>query len=59
MFFGWVFLLARGAFASRTDRCADCEETFSYKSVGSWIALAFLLFVAFCVTVYWISERPE
>jgi hypothetical protein len=37
--FGWVFMLARGAFAMRSSRCRDCGELNRYKSIGSWVAL--------------------
>jgi hypothetical protein len=40
--FGWIFLLARGAFARRSSVCRDCGEVHRYKSVGSWIALVCL-----------------
>lgn len=43
IFFGWVFLLIRGAFAMRTSTCLDCGERHRYKSVGSWIALSLVL----------------
>lgn len=47
--FGWLFLLVRGAFSIRTDQCRDCGAIRRYKSTGSWIALAVLIFVVICV----------
>lgn len=55
MVFGWIVLLIRGAFAMRTDLCRDCGATMRYKSAGSWVALAVLGFVVFCV-VYTIRN---
>ena len=49
IFFGWVFLLIRGAFAIRTDHCRDCGGVNRYKSIGSWIALVVLIFLILCV----------
>lgn len=43
MLFGWIFMLARGAFAMRNSLCMDCGETHRYKSLGSWIALLIFL----------------
>ena len=39
IFFGWIFMLARGAFAMRSSTCRDCGEMNRYKSGGSWAAL--------------------
>lgn len=49
LLFGWPFLLIRGAFAMRKDRCRDCGHVTRYKSVGSWVALAFLILLSLCV----------
>lgn len=49
--FGWMFLLIRGAFSLRTYQCRDCGSANRYKTVGSWLALAVLLFLAFCIVV--------
>ena len=43
IFFGWLFLLIRGAFAMRTSCCRECGKTRRYKSLGSWIALWIVL----------------
>lgn len=43
IFFGWVFLLIRGAFAMRTSQCRDCGEVHRYKSTGSWFAMSLLI----------------
>gem|GEM_PF-1878738 len=43
IFFGWVFLLIRGAFAMRRSQCRDCGEVTRYKSAGSWVALGLLI----------------
>jgi hypothetical protein len=43
MFFGWIFLLIRGAFSHRTDHCKDCGAFNRYKSNGSLFALAVLI----------------
>jgi hypothetical protein len=46
--FGWVYLLVRGAFAVRTARCMHCGALNRYKTAGSWIAMAVLLFLVLC-----------
>ena len=46
---GWVSLLVRGAFAVRTVRCSDCGAVNRYKTVGSWIAMAVLIFLLLCI----------
>ena len=51
IFFGWYYLLIRGAFAKRTSVCRDCGATRRYKSVGSWIALGFLALIVLAVVV--------
>ncbi|NCQ36110.1 hypothetical protein GW813_13770 [bacterium] len=43
IFFGWIFLLIRGAFAMRTSLCRDCGEARRYKSAGSWLAMCILI----------------
>lgn len=43
MFFGWVILVIRHAFAKRIDRCADCGAEDRYKTPGSWICLGLVL----------------
>ena len=43
IFLGWFFLLIRAAFSKQTDRCGDCEETNTYKSTGSKLAILFLI----------------
>jgi uncharacterized protein (DUF983 family) len=45
IFFGWVALLLHAAFAKRADRCRDCGAVHRYKTPGSWIALAVLIFL--------------
>lgn len=30
----------------RTSKCRDCGDTHRFKSVGSWIALAVLVFLS-------------
>lgn len=49
IFFGWVFLLVRGACARRAETCLDCGTVSRYKSVGSWVALAVLLLLGYLV----------
>jgi hypothetical protein len=49
IFFGWLFLLIRGAFAIRTDVCRDCGKVTRYKSAGSWVALAILMLLVLVV----------
>lgn len=49
LLFGWVSLLVRGAFAVRTVRCSDCGAVNRYKTVGSWIAMAVLIFLLLCI----------
>jgi uncharacterized protein (DUF983 family) len=49
IFFGWIFLLIRGAFAMQNDACRDCGASNRYKSSGSWIAMAVLIFLVICV----------
>jgi len=56
MFFGWIFLLIRGAFSVRTSQCGDCESIEKYKTLGSRIALLVLIFLAFCVGVAVFEE---
>lgn len=51
LLFGWIFLLIRGAFAMRTDRCRDCGTLNRYKSAGSWLALIFLILIALQIAV--------
>ena len=49
IFFGWLFLLIRGAFAVRTDVCRNCGEVNRYKSAGSWVALSILTLLVLAV----------
>lgn len=51
IFFGWLFLLIRGAFAMRESRCRDCGDVTRYKSVGSWIALCVLIFLVLIIAL--------
>ena len=59
IFFGWVFLLIRGAFAMRTEQCRDCGATRRYKSSGSWVALAVLIVLALCVVALVVLENSQ
>ena len=59
IFFGWIFLLIRGAFAMRIDECRDCGASNRYKSVGSWIAMAVLIFLVICVTAAVLAEGHQ
>ncbi len=45
LFFGWLYLLIRGAFAMRKAECRDCRVVTHYKSAGSYLALFFLILV--------------
>jgi uncharacterized protein (DUF983 family) len=56
IFFGWIFLLIRGAFAMQIDECGDCGARNRYKSVGSWVALAVLIFLTICVVAAVLEE---
>ena len=51
IFFGWLFLLIRAAFAKRTELCHDCGTTWRYKTAGSWLALTALLLLALLLTL--------
>ncbi len=45
IFGGWFFLLVRGAFAMRADLCRDCGQVNRYKSPGSKVTAAVLIFL--------------
>lgn len=49
MFFGWIFLLIRGAFSMRTCQCQDCGATHKYKSTGSLFALIILILLTLAI----------
>ena len=51
IFFGWVFLLIRGAFSMRTIQCHDCGAISRYKSAGSWVALWILISLILLIMV--------
>jgi hypothetical protein len=57
--FGWLFLLIRGAFSKRTDRCRDCGAIHRYKSAGSWVALAVLVLLAAAVAAAAFGEMSR
>jgi DNA-directed RNA polymerase subunit RPC12/RpoP len=42
-FFGWLYLLWRGAIKGKTLVCNDCGARRNFKSITSWIAI--VLFV--------------
>lgn len=56
--FGWIFFLARAAFARRTSVCGDCGKVDRYKSVGSWIALVFLALLVALVAMAFSAKAP-
>ena len=49
IFFGWLFLLVRTAFAMQTCYCKDCGAEIRYKSMGSRMAMALLIVLCFLV----------
>jgi len=51
IFFGWVFLLIRGALAIRKSICLDCDGIHRYKSTGSWIALGIVILIALSIVM--------
>ena len=58
MLFGWLFLLLRTAFIRRADSCRDCGDTFRYRTVGSWVALALLaLWVLVVIDYFWFYTQ--
>lgn len=56
IFFGWLFLLARGAFSRRTETCLDCGSISRHKSPGSWVALAILLLLVLLIIAGLLRE---
>ena len=57
IFFGWVFLLFRGAFAMRRSQCRDCGEVMRYKSASSWIALVIVILLLIQFALRFIDEN--
>jgi len=58
LLFGWIFLLIRGALSMRSEECRDCNAIHRYKSAGSWVALAVLVFLVLCVVLALYSDGP-
>ena len=56
IFFGWIFLLIRGALAMRRSICLDCNTPNKYKSIGSWFALCILVLLAALVALAVFGE---
>ena len=56
IFFGWAFLLIRGAFATRVSQCRDCGESNRYKSAGSWLAMACLITLVLLIALAIIAS---
>lgn len=56
LFFGWPFLLIRGAFSRAQAHCIDCKQGFRYKTVGSWVALAVLIAIILLVALSIYAE---
>jgi hypothetical protein len=57
IFIGWLSLLFRAAFTRRIDRCEDCGETNSYYSMGSRLALVFLVIIVLLIILeLWVLE---
>ncbi len=53
--FDWVFLLIRGALATRKSICLDCGGVHPYKSTGSWIALGIVILFALIIVMAMIE----
>ncbi len=45
LIFGWFYILARIAFTKKIIVCNDCGIENSFKTIGSWIAMATLIFL--------------
>lgn len=56
IFFGWMFLLIRGAIAMRTSTCRECGASLRYKSAGSWVALGILVLLCALIGAGIMSE---
>lgn len=51
IFFGWAFLLIRGAFSKAEANCRDCGASFRYKTAGSYIALTLLIILILLIFI--------
>lgn len=51
LLFGWLFLLCRLAFVPRRGICRDCGATIRYRTIGSYIAMAFVALLV--VLIVW------
>lgn len=59
LMFGWLFLLARKAFAVQADQCVDCGTVNRYKTTGSWVAIAVLILLVMLVLASLKFGTPE
>ena len=59
LLFGWTFLLIRGAFAMRSDRCRDYGAVNRYKAAGAWVALAVLVLIVLGVVRSFLTGELE
>lgn len=55
LFFGWLYLLIRGAFAMRNAECKDCGFVTRYKSHGSYLALSLLILVVILLLLAFVA----
>jgi uncharacterized protein (DUF983 family) len=56
LLFGWIFLLIRTAFSKQREYCHDCGAIRAYKTMGSKVAMVFLLLVAFVFAITYLAS---
>lgn len=59
LFFGWPFLLIRGAFTRRAFHCRECGEVSRYRSAGSWVAMVFLIILSLIIVLAYFGADSQ
>ena len=54
---GWLYLLPRAAFFPKMGYCDSCEEDFSYRTIGSNVAVVIL--ITLIALVVWAGINGE